>query len=213
MQSQTVKIQNQTFVLHYSGAIFWKERSILLISDVHLGKVAHFRKYGAAIPAQATLENFSHLDEVLAFFKPEQLFFLGDLFHSYLNKEWHLFESWVIRNALPMTLIAGNHDIISPLKFEQLNIKVVHEVCLEGFLLTHHPEERSGFFNFSGHIHPAIRLKGKGKQSLRLACFFKREHQLILPAFGAFTGSHVLKPKRTDQIYAITKNEVILVSA
>ena len=30
---------------------------MLLIADVHLGKVTHFRKYGAAIPANAAFQN------------------------------------------------------------------------------------------------------------------------------------------------------------
>ncbi len=60
-----VLINNQNFILHPSGAIFWEEKSMLLISDVHLGKVAHFRKHGMAIPERAILENFTKLNLVL----------------------------------------------------------------------------------------------------------------------------------------------------
>ncbi len=36
-----IKIHNQSFTLHHFGVIFWEEKKILLISDVHFGKVAH----------------------------------------------------------------------------------------------------------------------------------------------------------------------------
>ncbi len=94
MNTPSLHIQNQRFALHPSGALFWQEKSILLISDVHLGKVSHFRKYGAAVPQNAIQKNFDLMDEAINFFQPDILIFLGDLFHSSLNKEWELFERW-----------------------------------------------------------------------------------------------------------------------
>lgn len=208
MNTQAIQILNQNFVLHPYGALFWKEKSALLISDVHLGKVSHFRKFGAAVPQNAIDRNFELMSETIAFFQPEQLIFLGDLFHSSLNTEWQLFEKWMSTIAAKVILVEGNHDIISPLKYEDLGITVISEMCYVEFLLTHHPEEREGFFNLSGHIHPAIRLRSKGKQSLRLPCFFKTPDQMVLPAFGTFTGTHVLKPKSNSEVYALTPDAV-----
>lgn len=184
---------------------------MLMISDVHLGKVSHFRKFGAAVPQKAIQKNFELMTEAVDFFNPKKICFLGDLFHSSLNKEWDLFEKWVIETDAEIVLVSGNHDIISPLKYEDLNIKVLEEFQSDGFLLTHHPEERDGFFNFSGHIHPAVRLQGPGRQTLRLPCFFKSEHQMIVPAFGEFTGSHTLKPSKKNEVFAVTKEEVFQV--
>lgn len=207
--TQTIQIQDQNFVLHPSGTLFWKEQATLLISDVHLGKISHFRKFGAAVPQNAVYKNFELLDSTIAFFKPKAVCFLGDLFHSSLNREWELFEKWIKNSKLKFILVRGNHDIISPLRYEHIGIEVVSELASENFLLTHHPEDREGYFNFSGHIHPAIKLNGKGKQSLRLPCFFKSQNQLILPAFGKFTGSHTLKKKENDEVYAIADDDVI----
>ena len=75
--------------------------------------------------------------------------------------------------------------------------------------MTHHPQEREGFFNFCGHIHPAVRLQGFGRQRLKLPCFFKTHSQMILPAFGEFTGTHVLQPKKEDEVFVIVENEVV----
>ena len=80
-----IEIKSQNFTLHQLGTILWEEKKILLISDVHLGKVAHFRKHGMAIPNQAIFENFKRLNEVVTLFKPETIIFLGDLFHSKMN--------------------------------------------------------------------------------------------------------------------------------
>ncbi len=196
-------------MLHPLGGIFWAEKSILLISDVHLGKVAHFRKFGAAVPRKAIHKNYVLLDQIISDFEPFQICFLGDLFHSTLNREWELFENWVAKTPSEIVLVSGNHDIISPHKFENFGIPIFQELIMDGFLLTHHPEKREGYFNFCGHIHPAVKLRGAGRQSLRLPCFFKTKDQLIFPAFGEFTGSHTLKPKKGDEVYAIVEDEIV----
>ncbi|MBC7606079.1 MAG: ligase-associated DNA damage response endonuclease PdeM [Burkholderiales bacterium] len=208
----TIQIQQQRFLLHASGAIFWKDKNMLLISDVHLGKVAHFRKHGIAIPNETIFENFIRLTKVVNFFKPQSIVFLGDLFHSKINKEWDLFSSWTQSISAKIFLIEGNHDIVAKYKYTDLQIEIFKEWVVDGFLLTHYPEERQGVYNFCGHIHPGIKLKGSGKQSLKLPCFFQSEKQLILPAFGEFTGNFYLTPKGNDNVYAITKDEVILVA-
>lgn len=209
--TRSISIRNQEFILHPIGGILWVEKSMLLISDVHLGKIAHFRKFGAAVPQKAIHKNFILLDELINAFKPFQVCFLGDLFHSSLNKEWHFFENWVEKTPSEIILIAGNHDIIAPEKFQKIGIKIFEELEIDEFLLTHHPTERDDFFNFCGHIHPAVRLRGFGRQRLKLSCFFKKKKQLILPAFGEFTGTYVLEPSKEDEVYAIVEDEIIKV--
>jgi metallophosphoesterase superfamily enzyme len=126
-----------------------------------------------------------------------------------LNKEWDLFEDWVGRKKMGMTLVVGNHDIISPMKYEALGISVCPELSLGTFFLTHHPEEREGQFNFSGHLHPAVRLTGLGRQSVRLRCFYKSSVQMILPAMGEFTGSHTMAVTRDSEVFAILGDTVL----
>ncbi|MGQ2984321.1 ligase-associated DNA damage response endonuclease PdeM [Flavobacterium sp.] len=207
-----IQINNRAFVLHCSGALYWVEKRMVLISDVHLGKISHFRKFGSALPGNAMFRNFMKLDSVVAYFNPESICFLGDLFHSTLNNEWQLFEEWVGRAQIPIVLVAGNHDIISPHKYYELGITVVSEWLLDGFLLTHDPEVRKNYFTLSGHIHPAVLLEGLGRQFLKLPCFFRSQSQMILPAFGEFTGTYVMEPGEEDVVYAITKEDVVLIS-
>jgi DNA ligase-associated metallophosphoesterase len=198
--------------MHASGVLFWEDQSMLLISDVHLGKVSHFRKFGAAVPKEAIQKNFTAMDTAIGYFHPKAVVFMGDLFHSSLNREWQLFEKWIAAQSAKVILVSGNHDIISPLKYEELGIQVVEELILELFLLTHHPEEREGFFNFCGHIHPAIKLTGFGRQMVRLPCFYKSPRQLILPAFGEFTGTYTLEAKKDCEVFALLGDAVLPVT-
>lgn len=207
-----IQIQDETFILHPSGAVFWEDQNILIISDVHLGKVSHFRKHGIAIPQNAVAENFKRLTDVIENFCPEKVIFLGDLFHSAKNTEWNLFENWVTKCKSQLILVAGNHDIIDEKHYHQIGISVVQILEIGNFFFTHHPTEKDDLFNFSGHIHPGIILRGLGMQSLKLRCFFHKSNQMILPAFGEFTGKFILKPETDHIIYAIAGNEVILIN-
>jgi metallophosphoesterase superfamily enzyme len=62
----------------------------------------------------------------------------------------------------------------------------------------------------SGHLHPGIKIQGKGRQRIILPCFVKYTNQLVLPAFGTFTGLHLITSK-TPKIIAIAENELIQV--
>lgn len=209
----TETIAGETLHMHPWGALYWEAQKMLLLSDVHLGKVSHFRKYGAAVPLKATQRNFSRLQTLLDLFSPEQLCFLGDLFHSHMNQEWALLEAWATGCPASLTLVAGNHDIIDPTRFEKLGIRYREDWHIGPFYLTHHPVASETGFNISGHIHPAVRLGGSGRQRMRLPIFYLREHQLILPAFGAFTGTHAITPEPGARFFALTPDAVLPLDA
>ncbi len=207
-----IQIQDENFILHPSGAVFWESKKIIIISDVHLGKVTHFRKNGIAIPQSAISENFKKITAVLDEFMPEKIIFLGDLFHSSKNAEWNIFEEWISNHNQETYLIAGNHDIIDQKHYYEIGVLVVDALEIDHFFFTHHPTEKEDSFNFSGHIHPGITLRGLGLQSLKLRCFFHKPNQMILPAFGEFTGKFILKPEENHFVYAIAGDEVILIN-
>ena len=207
-----INIQHNHFQLACSGVSYWEEQKTLLVADVHLGKISHFRKYGSAVPQTAVQTNFDRLDQAVVQFQPLKIIFLGDLFHSALNAEWNLFENWFQNQKAEVILIAGNHDIIAPWHYEKLGVKVFQELHIDDFRLTHHPEEKQGSFNICGHIHPGYRLVGLARQHIKLKCFFRSRNQLILPAFGEFTGAFLMKPEAEDQVFVCAKAEVIRVN-
>ncbi len=202
----TLSIQGQTLYLHPDKAVFWKERSRLILADLHLGKAGHFRKAGIAVPQAVASQTLNKLDSLLKRFCPEDVWVLGDLFHSKQNKEWNLWTEFVeMHSDLRFVLIPGNHD-----RYVFPNESLAYEVWDREyvdppFIFSHASVEtnNSSFINMLGHIHPAIVLKGKGRQSLRLPCFWISEKAIVLPAFGAFTGMHSIEPKHNDKIFAI----------
>jgi DNA ligase-associated metallophosphoesterase len=204
-----ITINGQHFVLHPTGALYWIERGLLMIADVHLGKVSHFRKAGVSVPEASISKNFERLAAVSDYFKPKTICFLGDLFHSESNREWKLFEDWMCGCTCEVVLVAGNHDIIPAVHYQALCVQVVGDWEIDGFWLTHHPKMREGFFNFCGHIHPSVLLVGAGRQSLKLPCFFRKPAQMILPAFGHFTGTCEMAPCKGDVVYVVANEKVV----
>lgn len=204
-----IVIFNNHFYLHKTGAIYWKEKNTLLLADIHLGKVGHFRKSGIPVPRKVEGVFYDKISKLKNSLNFSQIIFLGDLFHSSLNNEWFLFENWVKKSVLKIILIKGNHDIIPKFKFQQVGIKTYNDLKIEKFLFTHHPKKINDHFVFSGHIHPGVRLAGKGKQIMKFPCFIYNKDQIILPSFGGFTGMYLPKIKNDDQVFVITNKEVI----
>lgn len=202
-------IFNDHFYLHKTGAVFWKEKNTLLLADIHLGKVGHFRKSGIPVPRKAGGVFYDKITKLKNSLNFSQIIFLGDLFHSSLNNEWFLFENWVKKSELKIILIKGNHDIIPKLVFEQVGIKTYDDLKIEKFFFTHYPKKINDCFVFSGHIHPGVRLIGKGKQIMKFPCFICNKDQIILPSFGGFTGMHLPEIRNGDQVFVITNKEII----
>lgn len=143
--------------------------------------------------------------------KPQSVIFLGDLFHSHQNKDYDVFKSFVNEySQIEFILIKGNHDIINNDHLNELMDRVVGYSLQTGpFILSHEPLEKTSLYNLCGHIHPAIRLRGKGLQSVRLPCFYFSKTQGILPAFGSFTGGYTLDSKKAEDVFIVAENEVI----
>lgn len=203
------KILGQTLCLSPEKAIFWTEKEILIIADLHLGKAGHFRKSGIPVSDLVHNKDIFILEKLITHWNPKEVIFLGDLFHSDYNQGWEVFRRWIQSKApLSFTLVLGNHDILDARDYHISNLKVIERLNLEPFTFTHIPEETEGY-NLAGHIHPAIKLLGKGRQSLRVPCFYFGTKNAILPAFGQFTGTGLIKVTKKDSVYGIAENQVI----
>jgi uncharacterized protein len=209
-----VTIASETFSLCLQRAVYWHGKSILILADLHLGKVNHFRKAGVPVPIKANDKNIEQLVELLQQTKPERVIFLGDLFHSHYNSEWEVFGQLIQHfSEISFELVLGNHDVMSEHQYTKHKISLHNELVIAPFLLTHHPIENyeGALYNLAGHVHPGVMLTGKGKQQLTLPCFYFGEHQGILPAFGVFTGLARIAPKTNDQVFIIVDNKILKV--
>lgn len=205
------KILGQTFRLLPERAIFWEENEYLIIADLHLGKAGHFRKSGIPVSDLVHSKDILILDRLINKHNPQKVVFLGDLFHSEENQGWSSFKQWIkSKSKVQFQLVLGNHDILPEQSYRLPNLEVVEKLELTPFVFTHIPEEHQSY-NLAGHIHPAVHLSGKGRQSLRLPCFYFGEANGILPAFGQFTGTARIPIKPTDNVFAITEDSVVKV--
>jgi uncharacterized protein len=197
-------------------ALWFKSRKLLLVADLHFGKINHFRKSGIPVPAKANDKNTELLINLLNETKPERIIFLGDLFHSHYNEEWEVVGQ--IRkhfSACSFELVLGNHDILSALQYERHSMIVYpNELKVGDFVFTHEPLPLvpEGVYNLSGHLHPGVQLVGTGKQSITLPCFYFGTQQGILPAFGSFTGLAKVSPKKEERIFVIAEDKIIAYS-
>ena len=210
-----IEIRGNHFLLLPQKAIFWQETQSLLIGDLHLGKITHFRKEGIAIPNLAAENNFERLNQLVKNTGASRIIFLGDLFHNKYNAEWETFRVWRAEHFyIEMIIVIGNHDILPMSKFLEADLKVyVNDFEEDFFVFTHHPkiEYDEGKFVFAGHIHPVFTTHGKGRQRVRLPCFIVDKFQAILPSFGVFTGGFQMDLIEGRKIYITTETTVFSV--
>lgn len=185
---------------------------MLIISDLHLGKSATFRKAGIQVPATVNNTDLEKLSLLLLEFTPELLLVTGDMFHHKINSDIASFKKWREQHAdLKILLVKGNHDLLKEADYEALTISTCDKEFLCGpFRFIHdQPQIADAYYNITGHIHPGVTMYGKSRQSLKLPCFYFGRTCAILPAFSVFTGLSKIKTEEGDQFYAITPTKVI----
>ena len=117
------------------------------------------------------------------------------------------------RRTVEVVLVRGNHDRAAGDPPESLGIGCVDPPMLEGpFAFTHHPRVIEGHYDVAGHLHPAVRLRGPGRQWERLPCFWVRPEVMVLPAFGDFTGLGDIELAERDRAFAVADGAVVEVS-
>jgi DNA ligase-associated metallophosphoesterase len=209
----SVMLEGEDVWLLAEKALYWPARQCLLIADAHFGKASAYRSLGQPVPQGTTSENLQRLDRLLSALPCEQVIFLGDFLHgpgSHASGTLSALRAWRARNRdLSLTLIRGNHDKRAGDPPADLRIEVVPEPLLMGpFALQHEPDAHASHHVLAGHVHPVYRLRGKGRQSLRLPCFQIGSRISLLPAFGAFTGGFAVEQSMDQQIFVIGDEDV-----
>lgn len=211
-------IRNNTFWVSPERCLLWEEENTLIVADLHLGKSGHFRKSGIGIPQSIYKADLQRLMAQLYLYKVDRLIIAGDLTHSIANKELDLFLKWRKDfSLLHIDLVKGNHDILADSWYEEAAIKVSTWKMKTGpFIFLHDlkaekdlTEVERGLYRFTGHLHPAINLKGKGKQSLKFPCFYFTKEYCILPAFSRFTAGFKVNPEKDETVFAIVEDGIM----
>ena len=182
----TVDVANVTLVADLSGALFWEEPRLLVVSDLHLEKGSSFATRGVLLPPYDTVATLGRLSAVIARHDPRMVIALGDSFH---DRSAHDRLSAADRDALSALQarrdwiwISGNHDPALP---SDLGGLVASEVAIGPVVFRHEPTGASG--EIAGHLHPKARVSTRGR-SMERRCFACDGERAVMPAFGAYTG-------------------------
>lgn len=213
--AKSINLCRQRLWLLPQKAVYWQKRKTLLVADLHVGKSGHFRRNGIPVPRQVNRNTLGMLDKIMGRLEPGHVVFLGDLFHSELNREWQQFRDW--RKRYPeteVTLVTGNHDILPPERYHSAHISVFKRLRIDPFLLVHDiesvlPAPKQQSYLLGGHIHPAVQLKGRGRQNMKVPCYYFGSEAGILPAFGQFTGTALIHPRPDDRTFLIIDGRVV----
>ncbi|WP_156842947.1 ligase-associated DNA damage response endonuclease PdeM [Novosphingobium aquimarinum] len=169
-------------------AVHWPDERALLVADLHLEKASWFARGGQMLPPYDSRETLERLADAIRKTGARRVFALGDNFHDSRGNERldpHAAGMLAaLTRAVDWIWITGNHD--EALVAHSGGVPLP-DAELGGIILRHkaHPDERRP--EFSGHFHPKIRLKSRGR-SIARACAVRSERRMILPAFGALTG-------------------------
>ena len=195
----TLEIAGVGFVADLSGALFWEEQSLLVVSDLHLEKGSSFASRGVLLPPYDTAATLLRLAAVIARHDPQVVIALGDSFH---DRNAHERLSASDREAISALQarrdwiwISGNHDPALP---PDLGGVVASEVAIGPILFRHEPTGAAG--EIAGHLHPKARVATRARW-LERRCFASDGDRAVMPAFGAYSGGLSIRDAAFAKIF------------
>jgi uncharacterized protein len=184
-----VELGGLALVLDAAGVAYAPDEGTLLVADLHFEKASSLARRGVYLPPYDTADTLRLLASLVTHYQPKRVICLGDSFH---DGEGHDRLTQVAIDAISALAsgrdwvwISGNHD---PEGKGTLPGEVCQELQLRNVTLRHEPQFVSAKFEIAGHLHPCARIEQRGR-SLRRRCFALNQNHMVLPAFGALTGS------------------------
>lgn len=168
------------------GGLWWAAQRLLVLSDLHFEKGSSYAARGQLLPPYDTAATLDTVESLVARWRPETCFSLGDSFHD-KTAEARLGGAARARikaltGATDWIWIEGNHDPDPP---ASLGGRAAKTVRLGGLVFRHEPTGEVG--EIAGHLHPVAKVEARGR-SVRKKCFACDDKRLIMPALGALTG-------------------------
>ena len=191
--------------------LFWKEKRVLIVGDLHLGYEDSLNESGISIPRsqiKETLDIFERVFKITGVVK--EIILLGDVKHYFpriLKDEFNDFYKLIdfFRKNLGeegrVIITKGNHDMILEPIIRNYSDVLLKEYYILDNLMFFHGDKLSlrriglGFFDEKiglvvvGHYHPAILLKDDSK-SERYKCYlfgiskdFNDKKTIFMPSF------------------------------
>jgi uncharacterized protein len=194
-----LQVADVSFAADLSGALYWEDQRLLVVSDLHLEKGSSFAARGELLPPYDTIATLGRLAAVITRHDPRVVIALGDSFH---DRDAHDRLSAPDRDAIAALQarrdwiwISGNHDPALP---SDLGGVVAHEVAVGPIVFRHEPTGSAG--EIAGHLHPKARVSTRGR-SMERRCFASDGERAVMPAFGAFTGGLSIRDAAFSKIF------------
>ena len=210
---KTLNFCNHGLQICKEGVLFWLEKEIAIVSDLHLEKGSSYASSGQYIPPYDSEETLLKLLDILNKYKVRKVILLGDTFHDkdaflrMTSKVRFLFEDFT--KKYEVIFILGNHE--NKIKIE--GIKFHQEYIVDNIHFLHEAIQKN-INQISGHFHPVASIKVSSKK-ITGKCLIHSNNHIILPSFGEFTGGlnindPVLKSFISEDynIYFLTKKSI-----
>lgn len=215
----TVTMAGHELWLMPERAVYWPDRRWLLVADTHWGKCQTFRDAGSALPVGALLADLERLSAAAVRVDAERVVVLGDLVHgrsSLAEGMDELVRQWRPSLRCDLALVPGNHDrvVTSPRAagvLDRWGVELLpSRVEADGLCLSHEPPIVASMPTLCGHVHPAVRMRGRG-ESMKLPCFWHDAEYgaLVLPAFSSFVDGATVRVSPGDARWATAGSRVV----
>lgn len=199
MTAAPVHIGTARLMLDPSGALWWPDRKLLVVSDLHLEKGSAAAMRGRHVPPYDSRATLDRLGRLIGRYRPARVIALGDTFHdeegpARLGREER---TALTRYATDCAFIwvQGNHDPVPP----DLPGKAA-TVWEEGHITFRHDGGGAGLPEVCGHCHPKASIETRGQWVTR-PCFVTDGRRLMLPAFGAYTGGLDVRDRAIARLF------------
>ena len=210
---KTINFNNHKFQISKEGILFWIDKQIAIISDLHLEKGSSFGSSRQFLPPYDSEETLKKIFKATKNHEIKKIILLGDTFHDknafdrMSEKVFILFKSLI--EKYEVIFILGNHES----KFEIGGINFLNEYVIDDIHFIHQALQTSTF-QISGHFHPVASVKSSIKK-ITAKCLLHTNNHIILPSFGQYTGglninNPVFKPfvNNESNIYMLTKKSI-----
>ena len=171
-----------------AGALWLPASRTLVVADLHMEKASALARRRLFLPPYDSAATLGALARLIMRRDPARVICLGDSFHDEggagrLGGD-ETAQLGALQAGRDWIWISGNHDPALP---ASLPGKRADVILADGLTLRHEPQENAIYGEVAGHLHPAAKVRSRGR-SVRRRAFITDGTRLILPAFGIMTG-------------------------
>lgn len=185
---EAVMLGRLVLVPDLSGALWLPGERTLVVADLHLEKGSAYAARGIFLPPYDSTATLAALTGAILRYAPARVIALGDSFHDRQAGERLASESLAalrrLQSGRDWLWVTGNHD---PEIDREMGGESTAGITLAGVTLRHEPDPAEAGFEIAGHLHPAAKVRMRGR-ALRRRCFAFSGSRCVMPAMGAYAG-------------------------